>query len=102
MTTTPQVGSAREHLAGLGESIRGDFERNRRVLSFGEYLELVLATPARQLRSSAQYLVDCLGHYGTSMIDYPWGEQRRFRPLAVRPSVALAKRLRSARSSRPS
>ncbi len=78
MTTTPSAGSARDHLAALGETIRGDFDRNRRVLSFGEYLELVLASPARQLRSAAQYLVDCFDHYGTSTIDYPWGEQRRF------------------------
>ncbi len=78
MTTTPQDGSARDHLVGLGDGIRGDFERNRRVLSFGQYLELVLATPARQLRSAAQYVVDSFEHYGTSMIDYPWGEQRRF------------------------
>jgi serine protein kinase len=47
-------------------------------MSFAQYLELVLAEPRRQLRSSAQYLVDCFDHYGTSQIVYPWGEIRRF------------------------
>jgi predicted Ser/Thr protein kinase len=65
-------------LATLGELIRDEFTRNRRVMSYAEYLELVLAEPRRQLRSSAQYLVDCFDHYGTSMIQYPWGEVRRF------------------------
>ncbi|MCX5742495.1 MAG: serine protein kinase PrkA, partial [Proteobacteria bacterium] len=65
-------------LGGLGEAVRDDFTRNRRVMSFAEYLALVVADPARQLRSSSQYLVDCLEHYGSSMVKYPWGEVRRF------------------------
>src|SRR4051812_38580516 len=62
----------------LGESVRTDFTRNRRVMSFSEYLDLVVAEPTRQLRSSTQYIVDCFDHYGSSMVRYPWGEVRRF------------------------
>ena len=65
-------------LAGLGEAVRTDFTRNRRVMSFAEYLDLVVAEPTRQLRSSTQYLVDCFDHYGSSMVKYPWGEVRHF------------------------
>ncbi len=65
-------------LVGLGTAVRDDFTRNRRVLSFAEYLNLVVAEPARQLRSSTQYLVDCFDHYGSSVITYPWGVVRRF------------------------
>ncbi|HET9626902.1 MAG TPA: hypothetical protein VFP84_36335 [Kofleriaceae bacterium] len=65
-------------LAELGDSVRADFTRNRRVLAFAEYLNLVVAEPTRQLRSSTQYIVDCFDYYGTSMVTYPWGEVRRF------------------------
>jgi serine protein kinase len=82
MAETPMEtrGSAvvKDLLAELGESVRADFTRNRRVLSFAEYLNLVVAEPTRQLRSSTQYIVDCFDHYGTSMVTYPWGEVRRF------------------------
>ena len=68
----------RELLVELGTSVRDDFTRNRRVMSFAEYQDLVVSEPLRQLRSSTQYIVDCLDHYGTSMVKYPWGEVRRF------------------------
>src|SRR4051812_14909378 len=68
----------KDRLGGLGTAVRDDFTRNRRVMSFAEYLELVVADPARQLRSSAQYIVDAFDHFGTSQVKYPWGEVRRF------------------------
>jgi serine protein kinase len=70
--------SVRELLVELGSAVRDDFTRNRRVMAFAEYLNLVLAEPLRQLRSSTQYMVDCFDYYGTSMVKYPWGEVRRF------------------------
>jgi len=76
--TSPGSSVVRELLVELGTSVRDDFTRNRRVMSFAEYLNLVVSDPLRQLRSSTQYLVDCLDHYGTSMVKYPWGEVRRF------------------------
>ncbi|HRC56581.1 MAG TPA: hypothetical protein PKU97_11700, partial [Kofleriaceae bacterium] len=65
-------------LAQLSQSIRQEFGRQRRVMSFAEYLELVMTEPARQLRSAAQYLADCFDHYGTQLVRYPHGEIRRF------------------------
>jgi serine protein kinase len=73
-----QPTDVKQTLESLGEDIRKAFTRNRRVMSFAQYLELVIAEPRRQLRSAAQYLVDCFDHYGSSMIEYPWGEVRRF------------------------
>ncbi len=73
--TTTQV---RTLLAELGDAVRDDFKRNRRVMSFGEYLSVVVAEPKRQLRSATQYIVDCFDHYGASKVKYPWGEVRRF------------------------
>ena len=71
--------SVRQTLATLGEAIRGHFTGTRRMLSYAEYLELVLEEPRRQLRASPQYLVDCFEHYGTDTVRYPWGEVRRFK-----------------------
>ncbi len=65
-------------LAQLSESIRTEFGRQRRVLSFAEYLELLIAQPAQQLRSAAHYLIDCFDHFGTRNVRYPYGEVRRF------------------------
>jgi predicted Ser/Thr protein kinase len=70
--------SVKDILAALGASVHEHFAGTRRMLSFAEYLELALADPARQLRGSAQYLVDCFDHYGTAQVKYPWGEIRRF------------------------
>src|SRR5258706_9135371 len=68
----------KETLVGLHQAVGEDFRRNRRVMSFTEYLALVFAEPTRQLRSSTQYIVDCFDHYGTTMVKYPWGEVSRF------------------------
>ncbi|HEX8115595.1 MAG TPA: hypothetical protein VF516_48050 [Kofleriaceae bacterium] len=76
--SSPGSPAVRELLVELGSAVRDDFTRNRRVMSFAEYLNLVVSDPIRQLRSSTQYIVDCLDHYGTSMVKYPWGEVRRF------------------------
>jgi serine protein kinase len=77
------MASARDELASLGDTIRESFAQNRRVLSFGEYLDLILQAPERQLRSAAQYMVDCFDHYGTEDVSYPWGSIRRFKLFDV-------------------
>jgi len=77
MADLPPV--VKETLVGLHEAVREDFTRNRRVMSFSEYLALAFAEPTRQLRSATQYLVDCFDHYGTEKVKYPWGEVTRFK-----------------------
>lgn len=69
----------KQTLVGLGTAVREDFTRNRRVMSFSEYLALAFAEPTRQLRSSTQYICDCFDHYGTETVKYPWGEITRFK-----------------------
>jgi predicted Ser/Thr protein kinase len=75
MADSPKVSTL---LAQLSDSIRSEFGRQRRVMSFAEYLELVMTQPAQQLRSAAHYLADCFDHFGTAMVRYPYGEVRRF------------------------
>jgi serine protein kinase len=77
--TAPSGASVvKDLLVELGDSVRTDFTRNRRVMSFAEYLDLVVSEGTRQLRSSTQYIVDCFDHYGSSLVSYPWGDIRRF------------------------
>lgn len=78
MADSVPAPAVRDLLRGLGDSVRDDFTRNRRVMSFAEYLDLVVSEPTRQLRSSAQYIVDAFDHFGSSQVKYPWGEVRRF------------------------
>ena len=71
--------TVKDTLVGLHQSVREDFTRNRRVMSFSEYLALAFAQPQRQLRSSTQYIVDCFDHYGSEQVSYPWGDVTRFK-----------------------
>jgi predicted Ser/Thr protein kinase len=77
MADLPPV--VRDTLVGLHEAVREDFTRNRRVMSFAEYLALAFAEPTRQLRSSTQYIVDGFEYYGSERVKYPWGEVTRFK-----------------------
>ena len=45
MAESEAAPSVKDLLKGLGESVRDDFTRNRRVLSYAEYLQLVVAEP---------------------------------------------------------
>ena len=71
--------SAHEHLTRLGAQVRDDFSKNRRVMSFAEYLELCEQAPHAQLRSAPQFLADCFHHFGTEEVQHPWGRVRRFK-----------------------
>ena len=66
-------------ISSLSDDIRMDFKKNRRILSFAEYLRLVFEEPRRHIRSSAQFIRDCFDHFGTDTVDTPLGETRRFR-----------------------
>jgi serine protein kinase len=56
--------SAQEVLSLIDSTVRKEFEANRRILSFDEYIALLGERPSEQLRGSAQYLADMLDHHG--------------------------------------
>ena len=66
-------------LADTTGEMRDSFARNRRVISFAEYLTLFGADPARQLRSAGQYLRDVFDHFGTEAVRTPRGLMTRWR-----------------------
>ncbi|RYZ97651.1 MAG: hypothetical protein EOP11_21755, partial [Proteobacteria bacterium] len=45
-------------------TVREEYENQNRLMSFDDYLALVRAEPAQQVRSSAQYMVDMMDSFG--------------------------------------
>src|SRR5215471_20374360 len=66
-------------LADTTGEIRDSFARNRRVISFPEYVTLFSADPARQLRSAGQYLRDVFDYFGAEAVRTPRGLMTRWR-----------------------
>lgn len=66
-------------LRELSHRAQRDFQEERRVLSFAEYLELVARDPARHCRDASRYLRDMFDHFGRVTVKRPWGEVTRFR-----------------------
>jgi len=70
---------ARDWLTHATGEMRDSFARNRRVISFSEYVTLFSAEPVRQLRSAAQYLRDVFDHFGTEPVRTPRGPMTRWK-----------------------
>ena len=70
-TPDPSLSDVKEH-------VQKSFLDNRTIMSFQEYFEVVLARPEQHLRSSAQYVVDMMEHYGTEEVERPTGTVTRY------------------------
>jgi predicted Ser/Thr protein kinase len=68
-----------ETLGSLGQELRNEYDRKRRLLSFSEYFDLVARDPVRHARNSAQYVKDAFDHFGDYDVHRPGGQTRRFR-----------------------
>ena len=79
-SATPASGfDSRDWLTQATGEMRESFARNRRVISFAEYVTLFGAQPARQLRSAAQYVRDVFDHFGTEPVRTPRGPMTRWK-----------------------
>jgi predicted Ser/Thr protein kinase len=67
-----------EELRDIAERVQREFEQERRLLSFQEYLELFASDPVRHSRDAARYLRDAFDHYGRTVVERPWGPLTRF------------------------
>ncbi|MEO1481465.1 MAG: serine protein kinase PrkA [Myxococcota bacterium] len=68
-----------ELLDSITSDMKRAFQEDRTIMSFREYFELVTASPERQLRSSAQYMVDMMNHYGRERLELATGPVDRFK-----------------------
>jgi len=73
------VPGATQFLDALSGRVEQAFEDSRTVLSYREWLEVLLERPEQNLRSASQYLKDCIDHYGTERRDLPEGPVERFK-----------------------
>lgn len=73
MTEQGSEGRAVDFLSGLATQTRRSFEENRRLMSFAEYVALVVEQPQRYARNAAHYLRDCFDHFGRVERQQPWG-----------------------------
>ena len=60
--------SSNEVLSLLDQTIKKDFESNRRLLSFDEYVQLIAERPEVHLRGCAEYMTDMMDHYGKTPV----------------------------------
>lgn len=70
---------AKRFLQTVGGEVSNDFVKNRSILSFEEYLSLLIQQPKAQLRNAAHYLKDCIDSFGTEQVPHPSGRIRRFK-----------------------
>lgn len=64
---TQQQAGALGALGTIDQTLRREFDANRRLLSFEQYLALLASSPetaARQFRGTATYVADMLDHFG--------------------------------------
>jgi serine protein kinase len=66
-------------LERIGSRVRERFEAEKRVLSYGEFLDEFAEHPWRHSRDASRYVRDCFLHYGTYEVARPWGKVSRFR-----------------------
>jgi predicted Ser/Thr protein kinase len=97
MANTESRFSAQEIISSIDQSIRKEFDSNRKILSFDEYLHLLAENPARQLRGSARYMADMMDSFGKTELtpsDPSWqtGATVRFK-LFDRPVGDIAARI---------
>src|SRR4051794_38331629 len=51
-------------LSKIESQVKIEFERTNRILTFEEYMQLVLTEPKTHVRGSAEYLVAMMDHFG--------------------------------------
>jgi predicted Ser/Thr protein kinase len=63
----------------IREEVKARFEAQKRVLSFGEYLDLVQDNPRGHTRDAARYLKDCMDFFGSYDVERPAESLRRWK-----------------------
>ena len=72
-------GGLKTALEAIRREVKARFEAQKRVLSFGEYLDLVQENPRGHTRDAARYLKDCMDFFGSRKVERPTGSVRRWK-----------------------
>lgn len=71
--------AALDFIDSLSTQAQDNFEKSQRLLSFSEYVALVMAHPTRHARSVAQYVRDCFDFFGYEDSAGPAGVARHYK-----------------------
>jgi serine protein kinase len=66
-------------LRELEKDVMERFNATQRVMSFDEYFAYFTSNPGTELRTAAQYMRDCMDHYGSTELEQPEGHVVRYR-----------------------
>ena len=72
-------GGLKSALEKIRGEVKAQFEAQKRVLSFREYLELVQGNPRRHTRDAGRYLKDCMDFFGSYEVERPTGTLKRWK-----------------------
>ncbi len=75
----PVVQTAHSRLTDLATEVAAEFAATRRLLSFDEWFELLLAEPHKHARNAAQYTRDALDYFGAEQVRVPSGMVSRYK-----------------------
>src|SRR3954453_10008668 len=83
MTPADDGETPKDSLAQIGQEVRDNYTRNKRVMSFDEFFQLFLSRPEQYARNVAQYIKDVFDHFGTEEIKTPRGTFTRWKLFDV-------------------
>ena len=72
-------GSLVQDMHAIAKDVQDSFARDRRILSFDEYLQVFEEHPRRHCRDAAAYVLDMIEFFGKERIERPTGKFTRYR-----------------------
>jgi serine protein kinase len=72
-----QAKGGAKAIAEMSDRMRKEFVEQKNILSFDEYIELVMQRPRKLCRNSAEYLKAMIDHYGVEERTFGHGEKSR-------------------------
>jgi predicted Ser/Thr protein kinase len=78
-TASGDSASLLERMQQIASDVQDAFQRDRRVLSWGEYLQVFEEHPERHCRDSASYVLSMIEHFGNERVECPTGRYVRYR-----------------------
>jgi predicted Ser/Thr protein kinase len=77
--TSQKSAVALAELDSVAKALEDRFRASKSLLSFKEYLQLFAENPRRHGRDAAAYVRGMFDHFGTQVVDKPWGKTTRYR-----------------------
>ncbi len=73
-----------DFLGWVDQAVHQEFEANKQILTFEEYLHTLAENPERALRGSAEYIADMMDFFGKEKV--PYAQEERFKVFDATPN----------------